>query len=169
MMNGRLSEGLPERLSGLLPSRAGPGLVLKAMHHLEQSALLDPAVLPVRAAVRALPLGALRDVLHGRWLGHPVHPLSVQVPIGAFFSAAVLDVLPRQRTAARTLIALGVLSAGPAALTGWVDWAELRKPQARAGLLHAVLNLTAVSLYGCSLITRLRGREARGRLWRSPG
>lgn len=164
MMSRRTPQDFPQRLSGLLPDRAGPGRVLKVMDFLEQSPLLDPAVFPVRQAVRALPLGRSRDVLHGRWLGHPVHPLSVQMPIGAFFSAAVLDVLPRQRAAARTLIVLGVLSAGPAALTGWVDWAELRKPQARVGLLHAVTNLTAVSLYGASLFARLRGREARGRL-----
>ena len=40
----------------------------------------------------------LRDLLHGTWLGHPLHPVLVQVPVGAFMSAAVLDLLPGGRS-----------------------------------------------------------------------
>ncbi|WP_078845661.1 Rieske (2Fe-2S) protein [Streptomyces albus] len=125
---------------------------------------LDPVISPVQNAVRKLPLGGLRDVLHGRWLGHPLHPALVQLPVGAWMSAGVLDMLPGTRRASRVLITTGVLAAVPAALTGAADWAELHKPQLRSGLVHAAANTVALGLYTASLAARARGRECRGRL-----
>src|SRR3954451_22421285 len=52
----------------------------------------------------------LRDVLHGVWLGHPLHPMMVQVPVGAWTSAALLDLVPGQRRAATGLIAVGTVT-----------------------------------------------------------
>ncbi|WMX43753.1 Rieske (2Fe-2S) protein [Streptomyces roseicoloratus] len=156
---------LPTVLRSALPSGDGPGVVLRAMDRLEKSPRTDGLADALRSAVRALPLGAARDVLHGRWLGHPVHPLLVQFPIGAWLSAAVLDLVPGQRRAARLLVGAGLASAGPAAVSGWTDWAELRRPQMRVGLVHAAANITGVVCYACSLAARCRGRHARGRAW----
>ncbi|GAA2410861.1 hypothetical protein GCM10010420_44640 [Streptomyces glaucosporus] len=147
-----------------LPDPDRPGRVLTAVEKLESTHRLDAALGPLRRAVRALPLGGARDVLHGRWLGHAVHPLMVQIPIGSWMSAAVLDLMPGQRRGADTLVGLGLAAAAPAALAGWVDWAELRKPHMRVGLVHAATNITAVGLYTASLSARLRGRRGRGRL-----
>ena len=33
------------------------------------------------------------DVLHGTWLGHPLHVVLTDVPLGSWTAAAVLDVL----------------------------------------------------------------------------
>ncbi|WP_443072279.1 Rieske 2Fe-2S domain-containing protein [Streptomyces sp. NBC_01485] len=134
-----------------------------ALDAVERLEWLDGAVGGVRWAVRSLPLGKGRDVLRGRWLGHPLHPALVQVPIGAWTSAAVLDLVPGQSRAARLMVALGLAGAGPAALAGWVDWAEQRPPQARVGLVHAAANITAVSVYAGSLAARLKGRPVLGR------
>ncbi|MFH7600379.1 Rieske (2Fe-2S) protein, partial [Streptomyces racemochromogenes] len=80
----------------------GPGPLLSAVERLEQTPRADGPIDALRKAVRALPLGPARDLLHGRPLGHPAHPLLVQVPIGTWLSAAVLDLLPgRGRGAAR--------------------------------------------------------------------
>ncbi|UNS99870.1 Rieske 2Fe-2S domain-containing protein [Streptomyces tubbatahanensis] len=125
---------------------------------------LDTAVSPLQNAVRKLPLGGLRDVLHGRWLGHPLHPALVQLPIGAWMSAGVLDMLPGTRRASRVLIGTGILASIPAALSGSVDWAELHKPQLRTGLVHGAANTVALGLYTASLAARARGREYRGRM-----
>lgn len=125
---------------------------------------LDTAVSPLQNAVRKLPLGGLRGVLHGRWLGHPLHPALVQLPLGAWMSAGVLDMLPRTRWASRVLIGTGVLAAVPAAASGAVDWAELHKPQLRTGLVHGLANTVALGLYTASLGARVRGRELRGRV-----
>lgn len=137
---------------------------MTAVERLEGSPRLDAALGPLRRAVHALPLGGARDALHGRWVGHPVHPLMVQLPIGSWMSATVLDLLPGQRRGADVLVGLGLVTAAPAALAGWVDWADLRKPQMRVGLVHATTNVAAVGLYAASLSARLRGRRARGRL-----
>lgn len=59
----------------------------------------------------------------------------------------------------------GLLAALPAAVAGWTDWAELRRPQMRVGLVHAASNAAGVALYGASFAARARGRFARGRLW----
>lgn len=151
-------------VKNLMPSPLGPGRVLKAMDRLEHTTALDGAIDVVQKSVQALPLGPWRDALHGRWLGHPVHPLLVQVPIGTWLSAAVLDLLPGQRRAACALVGVGLSTAGPAAAAGWVDWAELQYRQRRVGFVHAAANITAVALYAGSFAARLRGRTRLGKV-----
>lgn len=87
----------------------------------------------------------------------------VQVPVGSWLSAAVLDLLPGRSRGADALVGVGLAAAAPAALTGAADWAELHHEQQRVGLVHAVANTTAVGLYAASLACRLRGRTAAGR------
>ncbi|MFJ8622219.1 Rieske 2Fe-2S domain-containing protein [Kitasatospora sp. NPDC093550] len=125
---------------------------------------LDAPAGPLADAAEALPLGRYRDALHGVWLGHPLHPALVQLPLGCWTSAALLDFIPGGRRSAGTLVAAGLLAAGPAAVTGWVDWARLDPPRRRTGLVHALANTTGLLLYGGSLLARCRGRRARGRL-----
>ncbi|MFE0510696.1 Rieske 2Fe-2S domain-containing protein [Streptomyces sp. NPDC058964] len=134
------------------------------MHALEGLEYLDGPAASIRTAVRALPLGRARDALRGLWLGHPLHPVLVQLPIGAWSSAAILDLFPGENRAADRLVAVGLASAGPAALAGWVDWAEQRPRQARVGLVHAAANITAVALYGGSLLARVNGLRSLGRV-----
>lgn len=134
------------------------------MERLEQSSRADPLIGVIRRAVRAVPLGPARDVLHGRPVGHPAHPLLVQVPLGAWLSAAVLDLLPGQQRAAQVLVGTGLAAAAPAAAAGWADWAELPPEQARTGLVHALTNTAGVALYAGSFVARTRGRTRRGRV-----
>ncbi|MEV6812478.1 Rieske 2Fe-2S domain-containing protein [Micromonospora sp. NPDC051296] len=105
----------------------------------------------------------VRDALHGVWLGHPMHPAMVQVPVGAWMSAAVLDLMPGQRRAATTLTAIGTVSAVPAAVAGLNDWAALARDQRRVGLVHAASNTVGLALYGGSVAARLTGRHGLGR------
>ncbi|WP_053850155.1 Rieske 2Fe-2S domain-containing protein [Streptomyces sp. NRRL B-24085] len=137
--------------------------VLRLLARLEREQRQDPVIDSLRAGIQSLPLGRGRDVLHGKWLGHPVHPLLVQVPIGSWLSAAVLDLRKGRPRDAGLLVGLGLAAAVPAALTGAVDWAELQRPQMRVGLVHAVSNTAAVGLYTASLACRLTGRARAGR------
>ncbi|MFE1325639.1 Rieske 2Fe-2S domain-containing protein [Streptomyces sp. NPDC058735] len=139
--------------------------VLWLLDRLERDPRADAVIDTLRKRVQALPLGRGRDLLHGRWLGHPVHPLTVQVPIGSWLSAAVLDLRRGHSRESRLLVGLGLATAAPAAVTGWVDWAELHPQQQRVGLAHALSNTTAVGLYAASLVSRVRGREAAGRTY----
>src|SRR3712207_5470046 len=79
----------------------------------------DKVIEPARRAVdAALRPQAVKDLLHGTWLGHPLHPVLVQVPVGAWVSAGLLDAIPRLRPAATVLIGTGVAAARPAAMSG---------------------------------------------------
>ncbi|GLW14703.1 hypothetical protein Stsp01_14460 [Streptomyces sp. NBRC 13847] len=144
-------------------TRAGEAL-LKSLDALGRSSALDVVITPMERLVRALPLGRARDVLHGLPLGHPLHPVLVQVPLGAWLSSAVLDIVPGNRRGARLLIGVGVLAAAPASWAGWVDWAEQHDEQKRTGLVHAMSTAVAVGLYAQSWVQRGRGRTALGKV-----
>ncbi|MCZ2859174.1 Rieske 2Fe-2S domain-containing protein [Blastococcus sp. VKM Ac-2987] len=123
----------------------------------------DKAIEPARRAVQGLP-SAVKDVLHGTWLGHPLHPVLVQVPVGSWVSAGLLDAVPRLRPAATVLIGTGVAASVPAALSGAADWSEQGSGVRRLGALHAVLNTAALGLYAGSLVARGQGRGTLGRV-----
>src|SRR3954447_6236341 len=130
----------------------------------------DKAIQPPRHAVRsALTPRALKDFLHGTWLGHPLHPVLVQVPIGSWLSAALLDAVPPLRPAATTMIGTGVVAAVPAALAGAADWSEQDPGVRRLGALHALLNTAALGLYVGSLVARGKGRGGLGGVLSSSG
>ncbi|MFI6821319.1 Rieske 2Fe-2S domain-containing protein [Micromonospora sp. NPDC050187] len=131
---------------------------------IEQSAGLDRVGDRLQRAVQAtLRPQRVRDLLHGVWLGHPLHPAMVQVPVGAWISAAVLDAMPGQRRAATALVAVGTASALPAAVAGLNDWAALNREQRRVGLVHAASNTVGLACYAGSLAARLTGRHNLGR------
>ena len=125
----------------------------------------DKVIEPARRAVlSALKPPALKDALHGTWLGHPLHPVLVQVPVGSWVSAGLLDAIPPLRPAATLLIGTGVAAAVPAALSGAADWSEQSAGVRRLGALHAVLNTAALGLYAGSLVARRNGRGGVGRV-----
>src|SRR5439155_24750698 len=98
------------------------------------------------------------DALPGVWLGHPVHPVLVQMPVGMWLSATALDLLaPRADTAVRRLVAAGLAASVPAIAAGAVDWSEQHEQQMRVGVVHALANSLAVGLYGASLAARTPG------------
>jgi nitrite reductase/ring-hydroxylating ferredoxin subunit/uncharacterized membrane protein len=106
---------------------------------------------------------ALRDVLYGTKLGHPLHPVMVDLPIGFWSAALVLDVA-REERAADLMIGAGLAGALGAAVTGaaqWQDATNSAQPR-RTGALHALLNTGAATLYGISLLSRWRGRRGAG-------
>jgi hypothetical protein len=137
---------------------------------LERWGALDPAVETIRPIVEErIPDGPVRDALRGRWLGHALHPLLTDVPIGAWTSSLILDLIggSSAEQAADLLVAVGVAAAGPTALTGWADWGETKTiEQRRIGIVHAASNITATTMFVSSLRLRRkgRGRDA-GRGW----
>jgi nitrite reductase/ring-hydroxylating ferredoxin subunit len=125
---------------------------------------LDKVADPARKAVLAVfKPPAVKDLLHGTWLGHPLHPVLAQVPVGTWTSAGLLDLLPPMRPAATVLIGAGVAAAVPTALAGAADWAEQGTGVRRLGVLHAGANVAALGLFVGSLVARGRGRGALGR------
>ncbi|MGN9811809.1 Rieske 2Fe-2S domain-containing protein [Micromonospora sp. BQ11] len=134
------------------------------MTKIEQASSLDRVGDRLQKVVQAtLRPQRVRDLLHGVWLGHPLHPAMVQVPVGAWISTAVLDLMPGQRRAATTLCVLGTVSAVPAAVAGLNDWAALSRDQRRIGLVHAASNSVGLAFYAGSVAARLSGRHTLGR------
>ena len=52
--------------------RTGQNRLLRLLDGLERQSRADSVIDLVSRGVRALPLGAGRDLLHGKWLGYPV-------------------------------------------------------------------------------------------------
>jgi nitrite reductase/ring-hydroxylating ferredoxin subunit/uncharacterized membrane protein len=105
--------------------------------------------------------GPVEDLLTGVPAGHPMHPALVAVPLGAWVSSSALDLLG-QGDGARTLTALGCVTALPAAVSGATDWLSTSGGARRVGLVHAALNYSALAVYGLSWRARHRGRRMRG-------
>src|SRR4051794_7073841 len=132
---------------------------------LDHAAVLDKPVDAVRGvATAAIPEGPLRDTLNGVWLGHPLHPLLTDIPIGFWTGSFVLDFLGgrRGRAASDRLLLLGILSAVPTTAAGLADWIDLDRTEQRTGVVHAAANAVGVVLYAASYIARKRGRRLRG-------
>jgi nitrite reductase/ring-hydroxylating ferredoxin subunit/uncharacterized membrane protein len=135
---------------------------------LEEAERLDPATEQVgRLVTKLLPPGTVKDALHGRWLGHQLHPLLVALPIGMWSGATLLDFTagPDGHRAAQRLVGAAVLLVAPTAAAGWADWSELgafQRPK-RVGLVHAAANNLTTVVYAASWLARRRGDHARGR------
>src|SRR4051812_47447828 len=145
-----------------MPTSTAP--VEQVVDRIEKASPLDPVVKAVRGIVNAaLRPQQVRDGLHGVWLGHPLHPVLTDVPIGVWSAAAILDIVPSTGPASATLIATGCVAAVPTAVTGWADWSQLHPPQQRIGVVHAAANVVALTLYSASLVARARGRSFTGK------
>jgi nitrite reductase/ring-hydroxylating ferredoxin subunit/uncharacterized membrane protein len=142
------------------------------LHYLAErvgaTAGLDAPAEAVAKWVRgAIPKGPVKDALSGVPIGHAAHPLMIVLPIGTWTSAVVLDLVGgvESRTAARRLIATGILASLPTSATGLNDWADTTPASddvRRVGAVHAVANVTALALYTASLAARRAGRHGRG-------
>lgn len=121
---------------------------------------LKSAIAPVAGS--AAPRG-LRDALLGSWLGHPLHPIIVTLPIGAWSLTSVFDLLGEERAADLCLRA-GVLAAGGAALSGFAQWNDVtdRERPRRIGVVHSSLNTAATGCYIGSWVLRARGQRGAG-------
>ena len=126
---------------------------MQLISRFEHDSRLDQAVSAGQRVARLIRPGKVRDVLHGSGLGHPLHPVLVQAPVGAWLSASMVDVLGDHRSA-RRLAAAGLAASVPAAVAGAADWSEQHEQQMRVGVVHAAANLVAMSLYGASLRAR---------------
>jgi nitrite reductase/ring-hydroxylating ferredoxin subunit len=140
-----------------------------AIEALERVAVLDGAADAISKWVRgAVPKGAIKDGLSGSWLGHALHPMLTDVPIGLWTSAIALDWLGGRdaRAAADRLIALGLGGAVPAVVTGASDWADStpgNPPVKRVGIVHATSNTVAAVLFASSWAARRRGTRGKGK------
>src|SRR5690348_6312790 len=110
----------------------------------------------------------VQNFLHGTWLGHPLHPVLTDIPIGAWTATLVLDLMDLSgrkdcRAGADVSLEIGLAGAGCAALAGVTDWHVTDGPARRVGIVHGMLNLVGAGLYTASLVARKRRNRAAGR------
>jgi nitrite reductase/ring-hydroxylating ferredoxin subunit len=141
-----------------------------AVEQLAQVDTLDGPADFIASKVREIvPNGPVKDALSGTWLGHALHPLLTDVPIGTWTSALLLDWLggPDSEVAADRLIALGLLAAAPTFASGWVEYADStvgNESVKRVGIVHALSNGGGAIMMASSLAARRSGARGRGKL-----
>ncbi len=110
-----------------------------------------------------------KNFLHGTWLGEPLHVVLTDIPIGAWTTAIVFDALDSMnarreyKVAADTALTVGLIGAVGAAATGLTDWQDIDPPARRIGLVHGLLNVISVALFGSSFLARRKGGRTTGR------
>lgn len=110
---------------------------------------------------------AINDFLHGRWLGHALHPIATDIPIGAWSMTAAFDALALAgkrdlEPGADVALVVGIAGAIAAALTGFAEWSDTRDEPRRLGMAHAALNSSALACYVASSVLRRTGRRNAG-------
>jgi nitrite reductase/ring-hydroxylating ferredoxin subunit/uncharacterized membrane protein len=117
----------------------------------------------------------IRNMLHGSFMGHPLHPMVSDVPTGAWTTAFIFDVLDvvfKRRDlspGADTAILIGLLGGSVTAISGWADWKHTKDGTQRAGLVHGLLNMGAAGLYLTSLLLRKGGARGLGQIVSTAG
>jgi len=136
--------------------------------------VLDTIAEPLGAAIRQAYSRAgdagqvVKNAMHGVWLGHPLHPVFTDVPIGAWTTSLVLDAVGAIREdeglerASDVAMAVGLVGAVGAAVTGLTDWSETQGRSRRTGLLHGLMNITATALYATAYALRKSGSRSAG-------
>ena len=135
------------------------------LDRIEGSRRLDSLGRLIAPLARRLGSGRIGQVLHGDWMGHPLHPALTDLPIGFWTSSFLLDMAGgrRSRKAAQRLIGAGLLAVVPTAAAGAADWASIHDDgPRRVGVAHVLGNSVATLLYAWSWTSRRRGRHAMG-------
>lgn len=146
---------------------------------------IDEVAEPVQQAVQTIYQSGgkagqkIADFLHGTWLGHPLHPILTDIPVGAWTAAVVLDVMAsnsgsrrmrrRFQKGADVAVAVGVAGAAGAAVSGITDWQHLSGESRRTGFIHALLNTAALILFIGSMFSRSRRDRSRGQMFALAG
>jgi nitrite reductase/ring-hydroxylating ferredoxin subunit/uncharacterized membrane protein len=111
----------------------------------------------------------IKNALHGTWLGHPVHAVITDVPLGAWTTAFVCDaaeqITGRKEfgQAADLAVAVGLGGAVLSAITGITDWSDTDGRARKIGLIHGLMNLTGAALYTASMVSRKKQNRDAGR------
>ena len=96
--------------------------------------------------------------------GHPIHPILVTVPIGAWVASFVFDIASHvvdegaqtYSDGAELLIAIGVIGAVVAAVWGLLDYLRIERgtPAFKVATTHLVINAVVIVLFAISWIIR---------------
>ncbi|MFP5317691.1 MAG: DUF2231 domain-containing protein [Acidimicrobiia bacterium] len=141
------------------PAGSAPASVVALLRRVEENPVIDGPARALAALARTVaPTAGVSDALRGTWLGHALHPLLTDFPLGAWMSASLLDLVggPEARGPARRLVGFGLLAAVPTVASGLAEWQDTGGRSRRVGVVHAAVNATATTLYLSSWLARRR-------------
>jgi len=117
---------------------------------------LDVHVQRLERVTQPLSARAADVALTGKWIGHALHPLLTDFPLGAFLSASYLDLFGGEDSegASDKLLGFGLAMTLPTALAGAAEWRTADRRSKRVGVVHAALNGGVGTLYLASLVAR---------------
>jgi nitrite reductase/ring-hydroxylating ferredoxin subunit/uncharacterized membrane protein len=161
------SPGDPEQAPALIaPPDAAPTDVVppraasrheRLLGHAEELPGLERGAEALGTALRPIREGRLGgrlfDLLHGRMMGHALHPALSDLPIGLWTGALLLDVLG-ETDAALILGVAGIATAVATAITGVADWTVSDGRDRRLGLLHGILQTVALAIIVGAVVLR---------------
>src|SRR5205814_9580626 len=113
-------------------------------------------------------MNRLLNFLKGKWLGHPLHPILVHVPMAMWPGALIFDLLSKWQIGGNAMVRLSfcaIVFGLPASLlavpAGVVDWSGIKKEQPawKIGAHHMILNHLVALLVAINL--GLRGQTLR--------
>jgi nitrite reductase/ring-hydroxylating ferredoxin subunit/uncharacterized membrane protein len=99
------------------------------------------------------PIRPIQNFLNGSWLGHPVHAVVTDVPIGALTVSIVADLIS-QPVVADVALLIGVLAMIASAVTGAADYAEVDGTARARATVHSAIMVVALVVYAISLVIR---------------
>jgi uncharacterized membrane protein len=146
----------------------GPRPVAKALESVENLTAVDARASTLADLLTSKIPPSVQAILRGQWLGHPLHPVLVTVPIGAWMAVPVLDVTG-QPAAAQRLVAFGMAATVPATITGLVEYTTLDTAQRRVAVVHMAANTVSLALFARSWWQRHTGSTVRGSAWSLAG
>jgi nitrite reductase/ring-hydroxylating ferredoxin subunit/uncharacterized membrane protein len=95
----------------------------------------------------------IRDLLQGRWLGHPIHAAVTDIPIGMLLGSVVLDLIGQPTAADITLVGT-ILFMLAAAVAGLADYSETEGAALTRATLHATVMTIALVILIVSVVLR---------------
>jgi nitrite reductase/ring-hydroxylating ferredoxin subunit/uncharacterized membrane protein len=102
------------------------------------------------------PIRPIKDLLNGRWLGHPLHAASTDLPIGLLLGVVVLDLVGQPAAADIVLIAT-IVTMLLSALSGLADYADTNGTALTRATIHSSLMVVALVLLIVSMVLRAGG------------
>jgi nitrite reductase/ring-hydroxylating ferredoxin subunit/uncharacterized membrane protein len=99
------------------------------------------------------PIRPIKDLLNGRWLGHPLHAASTDLPIGLLLGVVILDLLG-QTAAADIVLVATIVTMLLSALSGLADYADTDGTALTRATLHSTLMVVALVLLVISAVIR---------------
>jgi nitrite reductase/ring-hydroxylating ferredoxin subunit/uncharacterized membrane protein len=113
----------------------------------------------------------LQDFLNGAWLGHTLHSVLVDVPMGAFSALVVLDLLAifvglrGVENASTIVLGVGLLGAIGAIFAGLTDHKDTLQDDRPLVTLHGLIQIVATTLFAVSFFLRVGDADSGVARW----